>query len=480
MPAENVRVICQYMGGNFGNKNQNQDSDLIAATLAKQAGAPVKLEFSRKEDFIGMHGRWPTIQYYKVGVSKDGALQSIQLRGYSGMGPYRKNSGRMGGIEIYQCPNIESTIYPVYTNKTVSGNFRGPEFPQGYFGIQNMMDDVAYKLNMDPVDFVLKNMTRKSEDRVEYTNYSLDECIHRGVEAFDWKKRWRPKPGSDTGALKRGAGMSFMAFRSGVGRSNAIIQLDGSGQYWVRVGVTDVGAGAKSTMAIIAAEALDVPLSQIKVIWGDTSVCPYSVGESGSRTTIQTGTAVIEAARDLKQQIAAKGMPKGKEVLTASANPNPTVEGGKVRATYGAHFVEVEVDTETGRVRVLKYLAVHDCGRIMNLLSATGQIKGGATMGIGMALHEELLYDPRSGQALTPGYYGHRVLTHRDAPEIEVIFIESDDGYGAFGSKSMGESSKVPAVAAVGNAIFNAIGRRMKDLPITRSRILGALTGERA
>jgi xanthine dehydrogenase YagR molybdenum-binding subunit len=129
---------------------------------------------------------------------------------------------------------------------------------------------------------------------------------------------------------------------------------------------------------------------------------------------------------------------------------------------------------------VLKYLAVHDCGRIMNLLSATGQIKGGATMGIGMALHEELLYDARSGQALTPGYYGHRVLTHRDAPEIEVIFIESDDGYGAFGSKSMGESSKVPAVAAVGNAIFNAIGRRMKDLPITRSRILGALTGERA
>ena len=479
MPANKVRVICQYMGGNFGNKNQNQDSDLIAATLARQAGAPVKLEFSRKEDFIGMHGRWPTIQYYKVGVSKDGTLQSIQLRGYSGMGPYRKNSGRMGGIEIYQCPNIESVIYPVYTNKTVSGNFRGPEYPQGFFGIQNMMDDVAYKLNMDPVDFVRKNMTRKANDQVDYTNYSLDECIRRGVEAFDWKKRWHPKPGSDSGSVKRGAGMSFMAFRSGVGRSNAIVQVDGSGQYWVRVGVTDVGAGAKTTMGLIAAEALDVPLSRINVIWGDTDHCPYSVGESGSRTTIMTGTAVIEAARDLKRQIAAKGMPKGADVLMASANPNPTVEGGKVRATYGAHFVEVEVDTETGRVRVLKYLAVHDCGRIMNLLSATGQIKGGATMGIGMALHEELLYDARSGQALTAGYYGHRVLTHRDAPEIEVIFLESDDGYGAFGSKSMGESSKVPAVAAVGNAIFNAIGRRMKDLPITRSRILGAVSGER-
>jgi CO/xanthine dehydrogenase Mo-binding subunit/aerobic-type carbon monoxide dehydrogenase small subunit (CoxS/CutS family) len=475
IPKEKVRIVCQYMGGNFGNKNQNQDADVIAAALAKRAGAPVKLEYSRKEDYIGMHGRWPTVQYYKVGVKADGMLQSIQLRGYSGMGGYRKNSGRMGGIELYQCPNIESLIYPVYTNKTTSGNFRGPEYPQGFFGIQSTMDDVAYKLGMDPVDFVLKNMTRKANDRDEYTNYTLDECIRRGVEVFEWKKRWRAQPGSDPGPVKRGAGFAFMAFRSGVGRSNAIIRVDAKGQYTVHVGVTDVGAGAKTTMGLIAAEALDVPLSQVTVVWGDTDTCPYSVGESGSRTTIMTGTAVVEAARELKRQIAEKGMPKGTAALLAAANPNPAVAGGKVRATYGAHFCEVEVDTETGRTRVLKYLAVHDCGRIMNPLSATGQIKGGATMGIGMALHEDLLYDARSGQPLTAGYYGHRVLTHMDAPEIEAIFIESDDGYGAYGSKSMGESSKVPAVAAVANAVFNAIGKRMKDLPITRDKILTAL-----
>ncbi len=228
-------------------------------------------------------------------------------------------------------------------------------------------------------------------------------------------------------------------------------------------------------MGMIAAEALDVPLSNLKVVWGDTSNCPYSVGESGSRTTIQTGYAVVEAARDIKRQIAAKGLPKGSDKLTASSNPNQTVEGGKVRNTFGAHFVEVEIDTALGHVRVLKYLAVHDCGRIMNPLTAGSQIKGGAIMGIGMALHEELLYDTRSGQPLTAGYYGHRVLTHRDAPNIEAIFIESDDGYGPWGAKSMGESSKVPAVAAVGNAVFNALGHRMKDLPITRDRILGVL-----
>ena len=475
IPDEKVRVLSLYMGGNFGNKNQNQDADLIAAMLAKQAGAPVKLEISRKEDFLGMHGRWPTVQYFKVGVDRDNALTAIQLRGYSGMGGYRKNSGNIGGIDAFQCPNIEETIYPVYTNRTVSGNFRGPEFPQGYFGFQSMMDDVAYKLKMDPVEFALKNRTRKANGTAEYTNYTLEECIRRGAEAFDWKKRWRPEPGSDRGPVKRGAGMAYMAFRSGVGRSNAVIRADSKGHYYVHVGVTDVGAGAKTTMALIAAEALGVPLSQITLVWGDTDRCPYSVGESGSRTTIMTGDAVIVAARDMKQQIAEKGLPSGTNFLTVEAAPNPTVAGGKVRNTFGAHFVEVEADTELGTIRVLKYLAVQDCGRIINRLTGEGQIKGGALQGISMALHEDLIYDPRSGQPLTAGYYGARIITHRDAPNIEVLFIESDDGYGPYGAKSIGESGKVPAVGAVANAVFNALGHRMKDLPITRDKVLGVL-----
>ena len=471
IPLEKVRVVCQYMGGNFGNKNQNQDADLIAAMLAKEAGAPVKLEMSRREDFISMHGRWPTIQYFKVGVNREGVLKAIQLRGYSSMGGYRKNSGSIGGLDAFQCADTETVVYPAYTNRTVSGNFRGPEFPQGYFGFQSMMDDVAYKVKLDPVEFALKNMVRKPEQG-EFTNYTLEECIRRGAEAFEWKKRWRPQPGSDSGPIKRGAGMAYMAFRSGLGRSNAVVRVDSKGQFYVHVGVTDVGAGAKTTMGLIGAEALDVPLSKVKVIWGDTDRCPYSVGESGSRTTIMTGYAVIEAARDLNRQIAEKGLPPAGEFLTASSGPNPTLPAGKVRNAFGAHFVEVEVDTELGRIRVLKYLAVHDCGRIINPLTAEGQIKGGVTMGIGMALHEDLIYDPASGQPLTPGYYGARILTHRDAPQIDVMFVESDDGYGAYGAKSIGESGKVPAVGAVANAIFNALGRRIKDLPITRDKVL--------
>ena len=477
MPTEKVRVVCEYMGGNFGNKNQNQDADLIAAMLAKEAGAPVKLELSRKEDFIGVHGRWPTIQYYKVGVRADGTLNAIDLRGYSGMGPYRKNSGAIGGIDLYQCPNVASTVYPVYTNRTVSGNFRGPEFPQGYFGIQSMMDQVAANLKSDPVEFILKNMTRRSRDEVEYTNYTLEECIRRGADAFEWKKRWHP-PGGGGGPITRGVGFAFLAFRSGLGRSSAVIHLGASGRYAVHVGVTDVGAGAKTTMGLIASEALGVPLADIDVVWGDTDRCPYSVGESGSRTTIMTGYAVIEAARDLKRQIVEKGRPTGDQVLIASATPNPSAEG-RVRNTFGAHFAEVEVDIELGRAHVTKYLAVHEAGRLINPLSAVGQIQGAAIMGIGMALHEDLVYDRRSGRPLSAGYYGTRIATHRDAPEIEVIFLETDDGMGPYGAKSIGEAGKLPAVAAVGNAIYNATGIRMKDLPMTRDKIIAAVQQSR-
>jgi putative selenate reductase molybdopterin-binding subunit len=470
IPTENVRVVCQYMGGNFGNKNQNQDADLIAAVLAKEAGAPVKLELSRKEDFIGVHGRWPTTQHYKVGVKNDGTLTAIRLRGSSGMGPYRKNTGAIGGVDLYRCANIESVVSPVYTNKTVSANFRGPEYPQGFFGIQSMMDDVAARLNMDPVEFILRNMTRKFRDETEYTTYTLEDCIRRGAERFEWSKLWRAT-GSDAGPIKRGVGISFLAFRSGLGRSNAVVRLDSNGHYSVHVGVTDVGGGAKTTMGLIAAEALGVPLSHVTVVWGDTDRCPYSVGESGSRTTVMTGQAVVEAATYLMKQIAEKGPPGPGEILVASASPNPP-QPQKVRNSFGAHFVEVEVDTELGRVRILKYLAVHDCGRVINPLTAESQIQGGIAMGIGMALHEQLLYDRRSGIPLNAGYYGARVLTHRDLPDIEVMFIESDDGLGPFGAKSMGEASKVPAPAAVANAIFNATGHRFKDLPITAERIV--------
>ncbi|MBL4821543.1 MAG: molybdopterin-dependent oxidoreductase, partial [Gammaproteobacteria bacterium] len=468
-----VRIICNFMGGGFGNKNQNQDADLIAATLSRQADAPVMLEYSRRDDWLGVHGRWPTVQYYKVGVKDNGTVTALQLRGYSGMGPYRKNSGGISGMTVYGCLNRRRTIYPVYTNRTTSGNFRAPSEPHGFYGIESMMDDIAYKMGKDPVEFTLQNMLRPTAER-PFTNYSLEQVITTGAEQFDWQSRRRVTPGSDSGSIKRGAGFSFMMFRAGLGTSSAIVRVDSSARYTLFVGVTDIGPGAKTTMGMIAAEALGVPLTQLEVVSGDTDRCPYSVGESGSRTTIMTGYAVVEAAKDLEQQIADGGLPTGNEVLIASATPRPNTDG-KTRQCFGAHFTEVEVDTRTGTTRILKYTTVHECGRLINPQTAKDQIRGATIQGIGQALHEDLLYDPASGQPLTTGYYRARHLTHLDAPDIEVTFIEVDDGYGPFGAKTAGEAGIILTPAAVANAIANATGKRMTSLPISRDKILGAM-----
>ena len=468
-----VQVITKYMGGGFGNKNQNQDADLVAATLSRRAGVPVMLEYSRREDWLGVHGRWPTVQNYKIGVKEDGTVTAMELRGYSGMGPYRKNSGGISGMDAYGCPNRYREIHPVYTNRTTSGNFRAPSEPHGFYGVENMMDEVAYQIGMDPVEFTKINMRRPTEEQ-QFTNYSLEEVIDDGVERFNWQARRKVVPGSDDGPIKRGAGFSFMMFRAGVGTSSAIVRVNAREEYTLYVGVTDIGPGAKTTMGMIAAEALNVPLSQVEVVWGDTDRCPYSVGESGSRTTIMTGIAVVEAVQDLQRQIADGGMPSGSDVLIASASPTPTTDG-KTRQCFGAHFVEVEVDTRVGSTRILKYTAVHESGRIINPTTARDQIRGATLQGIGQALHENLLYDPKTGQPLTPGYYRGRHLTHKDIPDIDVHFIEVDDGYGPFGAKTAGESGIILAPAAVANAVANATGKRMTSLPITRDKILGAM-----
>ena len=409
IPPEKVRVVCQYMGGNFGNKNQNQDADLIAAVLAKEAGAPVKLELSRKEDFIGVHGRWPTAQYYKVGVKNDGTLQAIQLRGYSGMGPYRKNTGNIAGVEIYQCPNIETVVSPVYTNRTVSANFRGPEFPQGFFGIQSMMDDVAAKLKMDPVEFILKNMTRKVARR---------DAVHRPTRSTSASAAApRRSTGRSAGGRSRdpipvrsSAAPACRSWRSAPASAAAApsIRVDAKGKYAVHVGVTDVGGGAKTTMGLIAAEALGVPLSQVEVVWGDTDRCPYSVGESGSRTTIMTGYAVVEAARDLKKQIAEKGHAEGRRRADRVGDAEPDARRARCAARSARTSSRSRSTPSSAACASPKYLAVHDCGRIINPLTATQPDQGRRDDGHRHGAARGSALRPPQRQPLTAGYYGAR------------------------------------------------------------------------
>jgi CO/xanthine dehydrogenase Mo-binding subunit len=293
-------------------------------------------------------------------------------------------------------------------------------------------------------------------------------------------------------------------FRPGLGAATIRVNADGTAH--VLVGVTDIGTGAKSTMAIIASEALGIPLNKIQLTNGDTDVTPYSVGESGSRTTAFTGPAVVAAADDVRRQIFnlaaaqlkvkaeelelrngevfAKSDPSqklplervvaraGELIGRATTNPNfPKEMDGK---SFSAHFAEVEVDTWTGHVRITRYVAAHDSGTILNRLAAESQIKGGVVQGIGMAFSEELIIDRVTATPINPNYRDAKVPTHLEAPEVEVIFIEHFDPYGVFGGKVVGEPPITAAVAAIANAIFNATGKRIKELPITPDKILQA------
>ena len=302
---------------------------------------------------------------------------------------------------------------------------------------------------------------------------------------------------------KHGIGMALGGYPFRPGMGAATIRLNPDGTAHVLVGVTDIGTGAKSTMAIIAAEALGIPLNQIQLTNGDTDVTPFSVGESGSRTTPFTGPAVIAAAEDVRRQIFAlaagqlKAKPEELDLregqVFAKSNPAQKLplervvsRAGEIigRATtnpsfkdvegksFAAHFAEVEVDSWTGHVKITRYVAAHDSGTIINRLPAESQIKGGVVQGIGMAFTEELITDRITATPINPNYRDAKVPTHLEAPEVEVIFIEHPDPFGPFGGKVVGEPPITPSVATIANAIFNATGKRIKELPITPDKIL--------
>jgi CO/xanthine dehydrogenase Mo-binding subunit len=505
LPLSKVRVVCKYMGAGFGNKNQAQDYDYMTAMLAKVSGQPVKLEFTREDDYIGMHGRWSSEQHYKIGVKKDGTVTAVQLDAVTNMGAYRKQSGNLSGTDFYQIPNFKKLIRPVHTNTVVAANYRAPAYPQSVFGFASFLDQIAFELGIDPLDMFMKNRIQKYKSKTPFTSNYLDECIAEGAKTIGWKEKWH-KPGATSGPNKHGLGMALggYPFRPGLGAATIRVNPDGTAH--VLVGVSDIGTGAKTTMAIIASEALGIPLDQIQITNGDTDVTPYSVGESGSRTTAFTGTAVIAAAEDVRKQVfnvaapqlkvkaeeldlrdgqvfvkanaseklpLAKALSRSGEVI-GRATTNPTfkdVEG----KSFAAHFAEVEVDTWTGHTKITRYVAVHDSGTILNRLTAESQIKGGVMQGVGMAFTEELLIDRVTAIPVNPNYRDAKVPTHLEAPEVEVIFIEHPDPYGPFGGKVVGEPPITPAVATIANAIFNATGKRFKELPMTPDKILRAV-----
>ena len=507
LPLSRVRVVCKYMGAGFGNKNQAQDYDMMTAVLAKAAGQPVKLEFTREDDFIGMHGRWASEQRYKVGVKKDGTITAVELNAITNMGAYRKQSGDLTGCDFYNIPNYKKVVSPTHTNTVVAANYRAPAYPQSVYGFASMIDQIAFDLGINPYDMFLKNRARLAKGKNQFSSNAIEACIVEGAKKIGWQEKWHPA-GASKGPKLHGIGMALGGYPFRLGLGAATIRLLPDATAHVIVGVVDIGTGAKSTMAIIAAEALGIPLDQIQLASGDTDVTPYSIGESSSRTTSFTGTAVIAAAEDVRKQIfqvaapeleakpeeldlkngivflksdpgqkmpLAKAIRKVESEIIGRATTNPTWPEGIDGKAFAAHFCEVEVDRFTGQVRLTRYVAAHDCGTIINRLTATSQVKGGVVQGIGMAFTEELLIDRPMATPINPNYRDAKVPTHLEAPEIEVIFVDSYDPYGPFGGKPVGEPPITASVGTIANAIFNATGKRFKELPITPDKILRAI-----
>jgi xanthine dehydrogenase molybdenum-binding subunit len=529
LPLNKVRVICRYLGGGFGNKNQGYDFDLMAALLSRQTRRPVRVEYNRHEDFIAVHGRWATQQHYRIGYQKDGTITSLHLKAYSNMGGYLRSSralapkfytdalaggtrtdGFINGPANYAAANMRSEIYRVHTNTSCSANFRPPGGPQGGFAIESAMDEIAERLGMDPVEFRLKNVVKDLwEGNTPLTSNGLAECMQRGAETIGWKEK-RREYASQKGPLRRGVGMSIGSelahWGPGVG-SSAEIKIFPDGSVKLLVGVVDIGGGAKTTLGLIAAEALGVPLESISIEWGDTDLTSYAPGESASRTTVYTGNAVIQAAKKVREQLLAQASVRLKvrredldlrggkiirlpapsqswpiaEVTSGSIDAISSLvtvdpeETHKARVSFVANFAEVEVNLATGKIRVLRYVAAHDSGTIINKLTATSQVKGGVTQGIGMALREELIWDRRTGVPVNHFYLGAKPMLHPEAPDVEVIFVETDEPYGPFGAKQLGEVPPNPVIGAMANAVYHATGVRIRELPLTPDKLLNAL-----
>jgi CO/xanthine dehydrogenase Mo-binding subunit len=374
------------------------------------------------------------------------------------------------------------------------------------------MDAIAEKLEMDPVEFRLKNYARLEDgdqfNKIPFTSNGMEECIRRGAESFRWKERWQ-KPASGAGPVRRGVGMAIHACRHGgmpPGLScSGMVRVNLDGTVNVLTGTTDIGGGQKGTMAMIAAEELGVPLSWVSVTSADTEVTTDTGSTGGSKQTIVGGTGIKLAAADAKNQLldtAAAELKIDKKDLTirdglvfvkgsekrvpldqiAAKSPGPIVGKGIYKVppnlvfhSPGAEFAEVEVDTRTGAVKVLQLVAVHDLGRAINAVTAENQIEGGAIQGMAFALMEEQILDKNTGICVNPNHLHYRLPSIKDVPEIVPIMVESVDPYGPFGAKGIGEPPYSPPAPAITNAIHNAIGVRFSELPITNRAILTRL-----
>jgi 4-hydroxybenzoyl-CoA reductase alpha subunit len=540
MPASHIRVIKPHLGGGFGGKSEPFALEFCAAWLSIKTGRPVKITYTREEVFYSHRGRHATKMLLKTGVKKDGSITAIQYKSMLDGGAY----GSYGIVTSYYSGQFLTMPYKVprykfestrfFTNKPPAGPKRGHGAVQPRFAFESHLDRIAEQLGIDPAEMRLKNLVEPNSmtiNSLRITSCGVKDCIESVVKASGWYERRGKLPRG------RGLGLAASAYISGAGKeinwlglphSGAAVKIDRGGGVTVFCGSSDIGQGSNTVLAQLTAQTLGININHVRVYEADTDLTPVDLGSYSSRVTFMAGNAVLRAAEDLKSKlldVAAEKLQSGKENLVASSgeifvSTDPTnrlsfIDAARLaEAKYGtlsavgwyappqlggtykgagagpspsysftAHVAEVEVDEETGHVKICRVWSAHDCGKALNRTLVEGQIEGSVHMGIGEALSEEMTYTRATkgtpgGLMKATSLLDYKIPTSLDTPPIEVTIVETLDPEGPLGAKEAGEGPLLAVPPAIANAIYDAVGIRLSSVPFTPEKVLTALRAQ--
>jgi len=529
LPARRIRVIKPRIGGGFGNKQEMILEDLCAhLTLA--TGRPVRMEYTRRQEFTSSRSRHPQIMRYKIGVTDEMEVIAAELYLIGDTGAYGTHGltvqmvGGQKGLTLYNAPYSRFVCDVVYTNKSPAGAFRGYGATQCFFGIETLMSEIADQMGWDVVEFKRRNWIKQGEEMLlakalgegregfEQVVHSsgLEQCVQVGLEAMDWyDKRGRMNP-DPADPIRRGIGMAVVLHGSGIAGLDmgaATIKMNDDGSFNLLIGATDLGTGSDTILAQMAAEELGVRVEDVVVYSSDTDFTPFDKGAYASSTTYISGGAVRKAARKVADQIrqhaaqmlgleSATGFVLHDRKVVAPDGTALTLEQVALSSLhqrdqhqiiasashmsylspppFAAQFVELAVDTETGQITVERALMVVDAGRVINPITASGQVEGGMTQALGFAHCEEMVYD-EDGRPVNPRFGPYHIYRSNEMPRLEVIFVQTEEPTGPFGAKSVAEIAMDGIAPAMVDAIHDATGVWLREVPFTPERVWRAL-----
>jgi CO/xanthine dehydrogenase Mo-binding subunit/aerobic-type carbon monoxide dehydrogenase small subunit (CoxS/CutS family) len=507
LPLERVRVFCERVGGGFGGKQEMLVEDIVALAVLR-TGRPVRLEFTREEQFIGAPSRHPMSVTVTLGAKLDGTLTAMRLRVVSNAGAYGNHSGAVlhhgcgESIAVYRCPNKDVEGYAVYTNTPPSGAFRGYGLSQTVFAVESAMDELARALRMDPFQLRWRNIIHADEpqhDDVRMGSYGLDQCL----DLVEMSLRNADAPPMPDGSWRVGQGMALAMIHTIPPRGHfaqARIVALGEGRYELTVGTAEFGNGTTTVHAQIAAFVLNTTPASIVIRQSDTALIGHDTGAFGSTGSVVAGKATERAAVALRDRLI--------DLAAARLNADPAscrlragwVESGAARVdlnalratpdtelaadgssdgsprsiAFNVQGFRVAVQPETGEIRILHSVQAADAGRVLNPMQCRGQVEGGAAQAIGAALYEDLKIDA-AGRVENAAFRHYHIPAWADLPRTEVLFADTRDSVGPFGAKSMSESPFNPVAPALANAVADAVGIRCRDLPLAADRVFRAL-----